>query len=247
MTWTGSPSYFLRRWTVLREIDHIAPGRLLEIGCGAGDLLAHLVARGFEGTCVELSATAREEAARRLEDARPAVAIETDLGRVQGNFHLVVACEVLEHVEEDRAALAEWAARVAPGGRLLITVPAHPRRFGASDLWAGHFRRYSRTELEEKVTAAGLIVERSICYGFPLGNLIEPIRNAVNRVRLRRDDRSSRRERTLRSGVDRSVESRLGFLARPELVAPFCYLQRPFYGTELGTGLLLLARRDRGG
>ena len=247
MAWVESPSYALRRWTVLRELAAVPRGRLLEIGSGAGDLLVHLAAAGFEPHCVETSPEAREETARRLRRhgvaARPAAALE----EIDGRFDLVVACEVLEHVRDDEAALSAWAARLESAGRLLLTVPAHPRRFGASDEWAGHFRRYDRTDLERLAAAAGLEIDRLLCYGFPLGNLIEPVRNLVNRRRLRRDAARTAAERTARSGTERTVEHHLRWLSHPTVIAPFCWLQVPFLGTELGTGYLLLARRRHGG
>ncbi len=243
MAWVESPSYLLRRWTVLRELGPVPRGRLLEIGCGAGDLLVRLAAAGFAVSCVETSPPAREEAAARLRRhglaTRPAAALD----EVAGSFDVVLACEVLEHIRDDAGALRAWVSRLAPGGRLLLTVPAHPRRFGASDAWAGHFRRYDRERLVRLAAGAGLEIERLLCYGFPLGNLIEPVRNLLNRRRLARDPALGRAERTARSGIERTAEHRLRWLARPALIAPFGWLQLPFLGTGLGTGFLLLARR----
>jgi len=245
MPWVESPSYLLRRWTVLWALQEAPPGRLLEIGCGAGDLLSRFTEHGHTVTCVEISPDARAEARKRLESVDPPVRILPKLDQVSGAFNLLVACEVLEHIRDDQSALKEWTARLVLGGRLLITVPAHPHRFGASDKWAGHYRRYTREELKRKATQAGLQVEQLICFGYPLGNLIEPIRNWVKRRRLEREEKQSRSKRTHRSGIDRSIERRLQFLAKPWLIVPFCWLQIPFFKSDLGTGYLLSARRFR--
>lgn len=221
-------------------------GRLLEIGCGAGDLLARLVVQGFNGTCVEVSPAARAEATARFQRLSPPVRVVEALDKVDGVFDLLIACEVLEHIEDDRRALREWFERVAPGGRLLLTVPAHPRRFAASDAWAGHFRRYERSELIEKLVDAGFTIERLIGYGFPLGNVIEPVRNLVNQRRLRRRGNVDREESTHRSGVERDVEMRLRWLALPVFLWPFCWLQSFFLETDWGTGYLSIARREGG-
>lgn len=242
MSWVESPSYSLRRWTVLRELRDLVPGRLLEIGCGAGDLFAHLLERGYGGVAVEPADDARHEATARLAPWDERARVVDDLDEIEERFDLVVACEVLEHVEDDEAAFRAWAARLRPGGRLLLTVPAHPHRFGASDEWAGHYRRYRRRDLERLAAAAGLEVERLICFAFPLGNLIEPVRNRVNHRRLARE-RLSRAERTARSGVERPLERHLRAVLPPALWRPFYWLQVPFFATDLGTGLLLRARR----
>jgi SAM-dependent methyltransferase len=241
VSWAPSPSYLLRRWTVLRELRGIRPGRLVEIGCGAGDLLASLKSLGFDAACVETSARARAEAAARF--AGGGVPLVTDLAHLEGTFDLIIACEVLEHIEDDLAALRTWTARLAPGGHALLTVPAHPGRFGPSDVWAGHHRRYRRDQLQTLARAAGLSVSRLLCFGFPLGNLVEPVRARVHARRLRREAPAAPAQRTARSGVERGIEARLAPFLSPWLILPFCWLQQPFLHTDFGTGYLLLGRR----
>lgn len=242
--WAPSPSYLLRRWTVLRELRSVPRGRLVEIGCGAGDLLDRLTAQGFDASCVETSEAARTAARARFAAAGRDVPIATDLAELDGPFDLIIACEVLEHIEEDLAALRSWATRLSPVGRVLLTVPAHPDRFGPSDVWAGHFRRYRRGDLETLARDSGLRVNRLICFGFPLGNLVEPIRHRVHARRLRPEGSASAAERTARSGVERGIEARLSPLFQPWLILPFCWLQMPFFHTDLGTGYLLVAERS---
>src|SRR3546814_6549126 len=58
-----------------------------------------------------------------------------------------MAFEVLEHIEDDHAALRQWLGWLKPGGILLMSVPAHPSQWNAADVWAGHFRRYRKREL----------------------------------------------------------------------------------------------------
>jgi SAM-dependent methyltransferase len=240
LLWAESPSYLLRRWTVLRELRHAPPERVLEIGSGAGDLMSHLVRRGHSGTCVEISEEARRQASQRFARLGQRVTVLADLPG-DGTFDLLLACEVLEHIEDDVEALRRWRSVLGDRGQLLLTVPAHPHRFGPSDVWAGHFRRYTRADLRAKARLAGFAVTRCICYGFPLGNLIEPLRHRVNARRLAREGQLTVAERTGRSGVQRDVERRLGFLSHPYLVLPFCWAQLPFFHTGWGTSPLALA------
>src|SRR5262245_24198195 len=216
-SWAPSPSYLLRRWTVLRELRAVPRGRLVEIGCGAGDLANRLIDEGFDASCVETSDAARTAAGARFAAAGRDVPLATDLAELDGTFDLILACEVLEHIEDDHNALRSWAARLSPGGRVLLTVPAHPERFGPSDVWAGHFRRYRRGDLERLARQAGLSVNRLICFGFPLGNLVEPIRNRVNARRLRQEGSLPAAERTARSGIERGIEAKLAPLLQPWL------------------------------
>ena len=75
-------------------------------------------------------------------------------------FESVICFEMLEHVRHDRAALRTIARLIAPGGRLFLLVPAHPKLYGGYDRAAGHFRRYSSwLFLRALLTQSGFEVE----------------------------------------------------------------------------------------
>ena len=151
--------YRARREILSKLIEaRIAPtpgARILEIGCGTGHNLAML---GKFGTvdAVEMDEAARAVASDRL--GRPA--IESTLpelpGVDRGAYDLVALLDVLEHVEEDRASLASIAGTLKPGGRILLTVPAHPWMWSAHDEVNHHKRRYTRAALREVIGSAGL-------------------------------------------------------------------------------------------
>lgn len=67
----------------------------------------------------------------------------------------VIGVNVLEHIQNDHQILATLAKALSPGGKLLLLVPALPGLFGSLDETFGHWRRYRKAELEEKVTEAG--------------------------------------------------------------------------------------------
>ena len=71
--------------------------------------------------------------------------------------------DVLEHVPDDAALVAEYAARVPPGARFLITVPAFQWMWSGHDVLLEHFRRYTLRQIEAAVSRGGLRVERG-CY-----------------------------------------------------------------------------------
>lgn len=76
-----------------------------------------------------------------------------------GPFSLVVAMDVLEHLPDDAAAARALFAALVPGGRLVVSVPAHPWFFSGHDRAAGHLRRYSRAGLERLLCGAGFELE----------------------------------------------------------------------------------------
>ena len=96
-------------------------------------------------------------------------------------FDVVLALDVVEHVEDDAAFVQELVDHLRPGGRLLVTVPAHQALFGPHDLALGHFRRYSRAGLVQLLAGAGLDVGAS---GHLFGSLY-----AVRRAQRWREQR----------------------------------------------------------
>ena len=135
--WVPAPRYLLRRARILALTEDLAPGPLLEIGCGAGALLHEFARRGFTCTALESSALARELTDMLAREAGLEFAVHAEpLPRFHQAFDTVCAFEVLEHVEEDAAALATWASWLRPGGRLVLSVPARQALWTVGDEWA---------------------------------------------------------------------------------------------------------------
>ncbi|MCC7200884.1 MAG: class I SAM-dependent methyltransferase [Gammaproteobacteria bacterium] len=82
-----------------------------------------------------------------------------------GAFDLVCAFDIVEHVDDDDAALSELARVASPGAAMLLSVPLHPSQWTAFDDFVGHRRRYQPDLLLGKLAAHGLCVEQSAVYG----------------------------------------------------------------------------------
>jgi SAM-dependent methyltransferase len=87
------------------------------------------------------------------------------------SFDGVVCGEVIEHIPDDVAALAEMRRVLVPGGVVLVSVPANPWRYDWFDRWAGHVRRYTPEALEGAFRAAGLVRPEAVGWGFPMTGL----------------------------------------------------------------------------
>ena len=251
--WAPSPSYLLRRQRILELVQPLPRGRLLEVGCGAGALLADFADAGFRCSAIEAS----EEAARiasRINRDRPEIEIRTqpDQSWIE-SFDFVVAFEVLEHQEDDRAALRQWTQWVKPGGHLMISVPGHPERWNASDVWAGHYRRYDRKSLSMALEGTGCQIRWIECYGFPLTNIIDPLRARYHgqRIRMAPEEggtEDAKTRSTHRSGIERPLEARLYPLQAswPGSVAMRLafWLQNRFLTRDWGMGYIALASKQ---
>lgn len=247
--WVPAPRYLLRRARILNSLENIAPCRVLEIGCGPGMLLHEIGLRGFQCTALESSAAALSIAKKIAADTGSSTEFLSDPGADwAGKFQLVMAFEVLEHIEADEAVLADWTSWLAPGGTLLLSVPAHQDRWNARDVWAGHVRRYERADLVSKVRQAGLELESIECYGFPLANFLE--RAGDRRYKVDADgvaDAAARDINTANSGIDRSRDAGwfplLRSLPGKTAMQLAILLQAPFLRTEWGNGYIVRARK----
>ncbi len=132
--------------------------RVADIGCGWGGLTETLSAWGSV-VGVEPSEAARAEAKRRGVEV---LAGEADaLPLEDGSVDIVVSTDVLEHLDDDVAAVREIERVLVPDGIALVTVPAYPRLFSSHDVALEHRRRYTRRTIAEAIRAGGLEPERT--------------------------------------------------------------------------------------
>lgn len=154
----------------------------LEIGCGTGSVLLALRKQLPRVSLVgsELHLRGLAVARRRLGD--DAMLLQMDARKIPatGQFDVIGAFDVLEHIAEDQIVLAEIRNALKPGGSLIIAVPQHPWLWSPADETARHVRRYARGEIERKLRAAGFHIVRSTSFNAVLLPLM-----AVSRLRLR--------------------------------------------------------------
>jgi SAM-dependent methyltransferase len=191
------PRHDYRESLILRRLRRALPGpRVLNAGAGAGSLTFALIGAGFTVTSVDASAAfcawVRAGLAERGidESAHPVVCAPLGAGRLglpDADFDAVVCAEVLEHLDDDAAALAELARVLRPEGLLIVTVPANPFRYDWTDRWAGHRRRYDARDLGALIAATGFDDVDVRGWGFPLtGFYHRHVYRPILRRRLRR-------------------------------------------------------------
>ena len=233
-----SPPLSLSAWLRYDAVLRLLPARtkrILEIGAGLGSFGALLSAR-YEYVGLEPDLASYEVARKRVSESGLLVNETAERFESTEHFDLVCAFEVLEHMRDDRAVLAGWLRHLRPGGAVLVSVPFSRDRFGPWDRRAGHHRRYDEADIVETMTSVGLGSIETVVYGFPLGRLLEVVRNAV--ARLDREQETMD-ERTARSG--RQLQPPDWAAASTRIVsAPFRLAQRPFSRSRYGTGIVAL-------
>jgi len=145
---------------------HVRAGQtLLNIGCGSGEYNETARGLGLRVVACEPEQHAFDMA---LAHSNGRYAVHRcgllELARSVEPADYIVMHDVLEHIEDDRAAVAAIAKLLAPGGIAVISVPAYAWLFGHHDVQLGHYRRYTRSSLC-RVLGGELHVERARYYG----------------------------------------------------------------------------------
>ena len=200
--------------------------RILDAGCGSGRNMVELARQGTV-TGVELSSTsvslARDRGAGEVIEGSV-----LEMPFADDSFDLAVSLDVIEHLEDDLGALRELRRVVAPGGSLLVTVPAYQWLWSGHDEINHHHRRYTRRSLQRVAEQAGWEQTRTTYFN----SLLLPVA-----ILLRALDRLS----------TRTTESSLDLWVPPE---PLNWLlERPLtleatligHGVRIPAGLSLLA------
>ncbi|UZW55098.1 class I SAM-dependent methyltransferase [Sphingobium sp. JS3065] len=147
--------------SLIRANVPLPPGaHILEAGCGTGGNIP-LLAQFGTLDAMEYDADARALAsARGLCRVEPG-ALPDAIGFSDTRYDMIALLDVLEHIDQDEASLHALGARLAPNGRLLLTVPAAPWLWSDHDVLHHHKRRYTHEGLLQVVRAAELKVEVS--------------------------------------------------------------------------------------
>jgi SAM-dependent methyltransferase len=147
-----------RRAIIAKLIEREGPGgkdlRILEVGCGTGSNLEMLTAFG-RVDAIEPDGPARELASRRSGLPVKGGLLPDGVELEDGAYDLIVLFDVLEHIPDDRGTLEALRSKLAPGGRLIVTVPAMPWLWSAHDVAHHHQRRYTRRTLAKVFAEAG--------------------------------------------------------------------------------------------
>jgi SAM-dependent methyltransferase len=156
-----------RRHLFSKELARLSvpPGaRVLDVGSGTGSNVRLCQERGF-GHCTGLDLSLRALAHAQRKGLGPSAV--ADVNRIparSSSYDIVLATDIIEHVEDDGAAMQELARVARPGGHILLTVPAFKVLWGGNDDVSHHLRRYRRPQIRDLVRDAGL--EMRACYYF---------------------------------------------------------------------------------
>jgi len=156
--WFASRNLAIVRF--LRRVGLLRPSRFLEVGCGTGTVLAHLIKHGYRADGADMHLELCRRAARFCPQARVYCldVIRDDTRRLSHDYQVVGLFDVLEHVDDTSALLSACVELTESDGLIVGTVPALMGLWSTMDDVSGHRCRYDRSTLRRAVETAGLEV-----------------------------------------------------------------------------------------
>lgn len=160
-----------QRW----QFQMVAPfltGEVLEVGGGIGNFTPQIASVAQFVTSVEPNEYCHQQLREKIASLKNAAAHRVTVETLQSaipagkKFNSVVLMNVLEHIKDDRAVLAELKQYLAPGGRIVVLVPACQWAFGPTDTRLGHYRRYTKPYSRQLVAGLQMELEALRYYNF---------------------------------------------------------------------------------
>lgn len=150
---------------ILDFLKDEGPSKILEVGCGSGELSFLLADRGHNVIGIDLASEYIALAhKRKTQGDGKCVFYAADLlgFELDKEFDVIIAMDVLEHIKDDKAAAAKLVGLLKHGGQLILTVPAHSLLFGFHDEELGHHRRYSKKTLANLMRCTGAMDDNNV-------------------------------------------------------------------------------------
>ena len=211
------------------------PTHIIDIGCGDGFFLEKLTKKGFLVDGIDASSLAIKLCKERLGSFTGHIeCCFIEEYKPQYSYDLLLCGEVLEHIKDDINFLKEINRLASMDAILILTVPLDMSLWSKADENAGHFRRYTKPEIFNKLQNAGFMIEKYVIWGFPLTRILMPY---------------IRKQQTKMMKVDGSKQpeqSKKNLLKFKKLLKPLKYLfiiDNLFNFTEKGVDIVIRAKK----
>lgn len=245
-----APRYLFRRYEILRRVKKAS--YFLEIGPGNLDLSKELMRFFQQGTLVDYNPAVQtvydhSDPAFRQKTTLVVSDFSDELTLPTPQYDCIVACEVMEHIEDDAAFLQTAYGFLRDGGQLILSVPAKMKLWSSHDEIVGHVRRYEKVNLVNLFKKQGFRDVVVISYGIPFVNLLRLPRVFLAKMQYEQKAGWSQEKQSQESAfVKTGLLTKLTSLAiNPVTTYPLSLISRLFNRLDWGNGYLVTAVRNR--
>lgn len=238
------PRFLFRRFELIRRIK--TGRKFLEIGPGAFNLTGDLLHHFSDGVLVDYNEEVRGMFNSLIEYERSRLSLViSEFKDYESSelFSAIIACEVLEHVEDDAEFLRKSYDLLEDKGQLLLSVPAGKKFWSIHDEGVGHLRRYEKRELKEMLHEQGFLDITIISYGYPFVNMLRFPRLVLAKRQHAENSKLTKAQRTKESGLSqyKVMTSVPGLLINRYTFLPLFLLASLFNNYDLSNGYIVVA------
>ena len=243
------PRYLFRQYEILRRVN--CGEHFLEIGPGKLDLAQELLTKFSQGTLIDFNTTDVDQIYNDLKEPykkrlKLIIADFVQYDQFDLKFDCLVSCDVLEHVEDDILFLRKANELLIESGQLILSVPARQKYWSRDDEIVGHYRRYEKQELYEKLVQTGFSKIMIASYGFPFQNLVRLIRIALVNYQYHEKIKWDKKKQSQQSAFllkRKSYINLLGLILNKYTIYPFCLFASVFNEMNLAEGYVVSASK----
>lgn len=245
LQWVPTPSFLYRNYLYMRVASSLpTSSRFLDVGSGNGDFVKKLLALGYTGESLDYSPKAVSFMKKHLGNAKGVAIRLGDIFkfRPKNKFDIVFCFEVMEHVNKDAEAMKKIFDFIKPDGVFVLSVPAHMSLWANIDKIKGHFRRYERDELKDKLEKVGFKVQTIWCYGFPFLRLIRAISSSGKFIKSNIPNQKAKK--TSESSIQQEYNPIFApLISSPFVTIPLFAIMNLFLDTDWGLGYVVVAQK----
>lgn len=237
-------NYILFLLDKVRKKYHLEPP-FLDIACGTGYLSRYLGNLGWQGKAIDFSEKAIKITQNNLKDLGKVIVERKSASKENGKYKTVLMFDFLEHVKEDLKFLRKVHSLLIPGGFIVICVPSNPKEWRWDDDFYGHYRRYTKNDLNRKFIQSGFKPIIFYDYTFPF---FWALRRIYTKLKKKKVNYPDKEKQTAKSSFAYawSIPVASALLDKTSLLwIPIYIIQYTFFRKKIykGNAMFVLAKR----
>jgi len=247
-TWVPTPTFLYRNYLYRKLCVFLKKNSFfLEVGTGNGEFLKYIISYNYKGELIDNSDVVVNFLNSQKEKLKGITIKKGDIlnYRTKRKYDVVFCFEVLEHIKNYDLAIKNISCLLKPGGLFFFSVPAHQREWSIRDEAQGHYRRFERKDLVDKLQTNHYKIVRILNYGFPFLTLVRMVTKKGKLIKLQKNNKT-KATRTGLSSLHQEYNPKIKFIvSNPFLLFPLFKIMDLFLSFDLGFGYIFLAEKLR--